>query len=136
MLRLAGGPEYAALLHRRRGKRSAPGPAAARRDPRENLAAPRRPPRRGSRHPRPRPAQRPRRPLLSAAAADIIRAQNALFAIQTQGVELKDPATGLLDFPALRDGAAIYLCWRYNEPQVAFWHPIETGFAGRRPIEE
>lgn len=75
-------------------------------------------------------------PLLAAAAADIVRAQNALFSIQSHGVELKDPATGLLDFPALRDGAPIYLCWRHGEPRVAYWHPPETGFAGRRPIDE
>jgi hypothetical protein len=75
-------------------------------------------------------------PPLSAAAADIVRAQNALLLIQSHGVELKDPATGLLDFPALRDGVEVYLCWRYGEPRVAYWHPIETGFAGRRPLEE
>jgi hypothetical protein len=75
-------------------------------------------------------------PLLSAAAADIIRAQNALFAIKGHGVELKDPATGLLDFPSLRDGVEVYLCWRHGEERVAFWHPIETGFAGRRPLDE
>jgi hypothetical protein len=74
-------------------------------------------------------------PPLSIAAIEIIRAQNAMVAIQARGVELKDPATGLLDFPALRDGAEIYLCWRYNEPQVGFWHTPEAGFAGRQPLE-
>ncbi|MEN9933533.1 MAG: hypothetical protein RLZZ387_112 [Chloroflexota bacterium] len=75
-------------------------------------------------------------PLLAAAAADIVLAQNALFAIQTLGVELKDPATCLVDFRALRDGVEVYLCWRYGEPRVAFWHPLEAGFAGRQPIDE
>jgi hypothetical protein len=75
-------------------------------------------------------------PLLSAAANDIIRAQNAMVAIQALGVDLKDPATGLLDFPTLRNGVEVYLCWRYDEPRVGFWHPIETGFAGRQPLEE
>jgi hypothetical protein len=75
-------------------------------------------------------------PPLSTAAAAIVRAQTAMVAIQAYGVELKDPATGLLDFPALRDGAEIYLCWRYGEPRVQFWHPIETGFAGRQPLED
>jgi hypothetical protein len=75
-------------------------------------------------------------PPLSTAAADIIRAQNAMVAIQAHGVELKDPATGLLDFPTLRDGVEVYLCWRYGEPRVGFWHPTETGFAGRQPLEE
>ncbi len=75
-------------------------------------------------------------PPLSAAAMDLIRSQNAMVAIQALGVDLKDPATGLIDFPTLRDGVEVYLCWRYNEPRVGFWHPIETGFAGRQPLEE
>jgi hypothetical protein len=75
-------------------------------------------------------------PPLSHAAAAIIRAQTAMVAIQAYGVELKDPATGLLDFPALRGGVEVYLCWRYGEPRVGFWHPIETGIAGRQPLEE
>ena len=75
-------------------------------------------------------------PPLSTAAMDLIRSQNAMVAIQALGVDLKDPATGLIDFPTLRDGVEAYLCWRYNEPRVGFWHPIETGFAGRQPLEE
>jgi len=75
-------------------------------------------------------------PPLSDIAAEIIRAQNAMVAIQALGVDLKDPATGLLDFPTLRNGVEVYLCWRYGEPRVEFWHPIETGFAGRQPIDE
>ena len=75
-------------------------------------------------------------PPLTQAAADIMSAQNAMVSIQALGVDLKDPATGLLDFPTLRDGVEVYLCWRYGEPKVGFWHPIETGFAGRQPLEE
>jgi hypothetical protein len=73
---------------------------------------------------------------LSTAAAAIIRAQTAIVAIQAYGAELKDPATGLLDFPAMRHGSVVYLCWRYGEPRIGFWHPIETGIAGRQPLEE
>ena len=75
-------------------------------------------------------------PPLTQAAADILIAQNAMVSIQAFGVDLKDPATGLLDFPTLRNGVEVYLCWRYGEPKVGFWHPIETGFAGRQPLEE
>jgi hypothetical protein len=73
---------------------------------------------------------------LSAAAADIIRAQDAMLAIQSFGVDLKDPASGLLDFPTLRNGVEVYLCWRYGEPRIGFWHSIEGGFAGRQPLDE
>ena len=50
------------------------------------------------------------------------------------GIEVRDPATGLIDFPAERDGEEIYLCWRLGEDRVAWWHPIDTGFAGRQPL--
>ena len=55
--------------------------------------------------------------------------------IQALGVELKDPATGLLDFRAMRAGRAVYLCWRYGEPRIGFWHPLDTGIAGRQPLK-
>jgi hypothetical protein len=75
-------------------------------------------------------------PPLSTAAAEIIRAQNAIVAIQAFGAELKDPSTGLLDFLSLRDGVEVYLCWRYGESHVGFWHPLETGIAGRQPLDD
>ena len=51
------------------------------------------------------------------------------------GVELKG-FDGLCDFPSLRDGREVYLCWRLGEATVAHWHEIDAGFAGRRPIED
>jgi hypothetical protein len=51
------------------------------------------------------------------------------------GVLIKDINLGLLDFPALRGGREVYLCWQYGEGEIAFWHEIEAGFAGRQPIE-
>jgi hypothetical protein len=50
------------------------------------------------------------------------------------GVALKDINSGLVDFLSRRDGRDIYLCWRYGEESVAYWHELETGFAGRQPI--
>jgi hypothetical protein len=47
---------------------------------------------------------------------------------------LRDPETGLIDFPAERDGRRILLCWRLGEDHVAHWHEPEAGFAGRRPL--
>jgi hypothetical protein len=52
------------------------------------------------------------------------------------GCELKDPARGLLDFPARRGSEPILLCWMAGEASVGFWHPRETGFDGRRPVAE
>ena len=50
------------------------------------------------------------------------------------GVELKDPAIGLIDFRSLREGRVVYLCWRIGEPTIAYWHDLETGFAARQPL--
>ncbi len=50
------------------------------------------------------------------------------------GVELKDPFTGLIDFPSLRNGRPVYLCWRLGEPDVGHWHELEAGFAGRQKL--
>ena len=54
--------------------------------------------------------------------------------IQETGVLFKDVNLGLLDFSALKDGREVYLCWKYGEDDIAFWHEIEAGYAGRRPI--
>ena len=51
-----------------------------------------------------------------------------------QGVELKDLDRGLLDFRSQRDGEEVCLCWQLGEPEVAWWHGLKTGFAGRQPI--
>jgi hypothetical protein len=51
------------------------------------------------------------------------------------GVQLKDADTGLLDFPTLRDGREVLLCWRVGEPEIAYWHGLEDGFAGRKPLD-
>jgi len=54
--------------------------------------------------------------------------------IQDQGVILKDMGQGLLDFPSLREGREVYLCWRHGEERIAFWHEVDAGFMGRQPI--
>jgi hypothetical protein len=52
------------------------------------------------------------------------------------GAEVKDADEGLVDFPALRDDEEVLLCWKVGEEQIEFWHGVEEGFAGRRPIED
>jgi hypothetical protein len=52
------------------------------------------------------------------------------------GVEIKDIDQGLVDFPALRGGRVIYLCWLVSEPAIAYWHELDAGFAGRQALEE
>ena len=50
------------------------------------------------------------------------------------GILLRDPETGLVDFPGELDGRPVYLCWRLGETRVGHWHDLESGFAGRRPL--
>jgi hypothetical protein len=42
---------------------------------------------------------------------------------------------GLVDFPAVHDGREVYLCWRFDEEHVDHWHELDTGFAGRQPLD-
>ena len=58
-----------------------------------------------------------------------------LVELQAAGIVLRDLDRGLVDFPALRDGREVYLCWEVGEEQVAHWHELEAGFAGRQPLE-
>jgi hypothetical protein len=51
------------------------------------------------------------------------------------GCEPKDLASGLVDFPAMFEGRKVWLCWKLDEPEVAWWHERDSGFAGRRPID-
>jgi hypothetical protein len=55
--------------------------------------------------------------------------------VQAHGIIVRDLGTGLIDFPSLRDGVEVYLCWRRGEPhRIQWWHPTHTGVAGRRPL--
>jgi hypothetical protein len=58
----------------------------------------------------------------------------AIGEVQALGVLVKDLDSGLVDFPAKRDGEDILLCWQLGEDEVAFWHGLEDGYAGRRPL--
>lgn len=56
--------------------------------------------------------------------------------IKELGVVLKDIDKGLCDFPYMRQGKIVYLCWQFGEEAIGYWHDIETGFAGREPLDE
>jgi hypothetical protein len=51
-----------------------------------------------------------------------------------RGILLRDPETGLVDFPAERDGRIVFLCWRADEEGVAWWHEQDSGFLGRKAL--
>jgi hypothetical protein len=69
-----------------------------------------------------------------AIEADIAALNEIIGTIQELGVEIKDLEMGLVDFPAWREGRVVYLCWKLGEPTIAWWHELDTGFAGRQPL--
>ena len=71
------------------------------------------------------------RRLTQEAARELDR---LLSELETTGAELKSIDDGLLDFPSDRNGRIVYLCWRLGETKIAFWHDLDTGFAGRKPL--
>jgi len=64
--------------------------------------------------------------------AEIVRLINR---IEAHGCVVKDLDLGLLDFPALRDGKPVYLCWKSGESNLAHWHGTDEGFASRKLLE-
>ena len=56
--------------------------------------------------------------------------------IKDTGVLLKDADKGLCDFPYIKGGRMVYLCWQLGEDAIQYWHDVETGFAGREPLDE
>ena len=61
--------------------------------------------------------------------------EDCVTALSELGVQIKDVESGLLDFPAVREGDDVLLCWRVGEPAVEWWHGLDDGFAGRRPVD-
>jgi len=62
--------------------------------------------------------------------------KDAITEISSIGVQVKDLDMGLLDFPCVVDGQIILLCWKLGEKTIEFWHGLEEGFAGRKPIDD
>lgn len=56
--------------------------------------------------------------------------------LEELGCVLKDMNMGLIDFPAVRLGTRVWLCWKLGEEDVAFWHGLHEGYAARKPVEE
>lgn len=60
----------------------------------------------------------------------------AVARIDALGITLRDIERGLIDFPALVSGRQVWLCWQLGEPDIGYWHELETGFSSRRPLTE
>ena len=64
-----------------------------------------------------------------------VELRDAVTELREREIVLRDLGRGLIDFPSMREGTEVYLCWQEGEPEIGFWHEPEAGFAGRRPIE-
>ena len=71
----------------------------------------------------------------SLLAMEFEQLDQCVHQIQATGAVLKDINLGLLDFSAWREDHEVYLCWKYGEQNIEYWHEIEAGFTGRRSIE-
>ncbi len=68
--------------------------------------------------------------------AHIQRAKDAVQEIDAIGVQVKDLDTGLLDFPCKVDDEIVLLCWKMGEARITHWHTVDSGFAGRQPLDD
>jgi hypothetical protein len=69
-----------------------------------------------------------------SVARPLVELSRAIAELQAVEVVLRDIDRGLVDFPALRDGEEIYLCWLVDEDEIGFWHEPDAGFGGRKPL--
>jgi hypothetical protein len=62
--------------------------------------------------------------------------KETLSEFQRREIQLKDLDRGLIDFPAIIGDKEVYLCWERSEDDIAYWHDLEAGYAGREPLED
>ena len=60
--------------------------------------------------------------------------QGALEELRAMDVVLRDLDRGLVDFPSMREGREVYLCWEEGEEEIEYWHDLESGYGGREPL--
>jgi hypothetical protein len=60
--------------------------------------------------------------------------QRALGELQGMEIVVRDLDRGLIDFPAMREGREVYLCWEEGETEVEYWHDVDAGYGGREPL--
>ena len=67
-------------------------------------------------------------------ARTVCEMQDTVLQFERRQIQIKDVARGLVDFPSVRAGREIFLCWEKDEEDIEFWHDLETGYAGRERI--
>ncbi len=67
-------------------------------------------------------------------ARPLVELSRAVGELEAVDIVLRDADRGLIDFPSIRDGEEVYLCWLVDEDEIGFWHRPDAGFAGRQPL--
>ena len=67
---------------------------------------------------------------------NLARLQTLLIQFHKREIQLKDPERGLIDFPAIREGREVFLCWEQDEDDIEYWHDLDAGYAGREKLQE
>jgi len=68
--------------------------------------------------------------------AHLLRVRECIAEMDSIGVQVKDLEAGLLDFPCRLEDQIVLLCWRLGEPAIEHWHPADSGFKDRQPVDE
>lgn len=71
-----------------------------------------------------------------ALASARLRVQEIMTEIDRRGIQIKDVRRGLVDFPHMKGGREVYLCWVLGEDSISYWHELSAGYAGRKRIGE
>ena len=64
-----------------------------------------------------------------------LEVRRLLGVLEEAGILIRDIDRGLIDFPAIRDGREIYLCWELGEDEIGYWHELDAGYRGRQPLD-
>jgi len=67
-------------------------------------------------------------------ARPLVELSRAVGELEAVDIVLRDVEKGLIDFPSMRDGEEVYLCWLVDEDEIGYWHRPDAGFAGRQPL--
>lgn len=73
-------------------------------------------------------------PAASAMVQEFMAIERLAKKIRSHGCIIKDLNNGLVDFPSIREGREVYLCWRFGEPRIDFYHELHAGFKGRQQL--
>ena len=63
-----------------------------------------------------------------------LEVRDLLADLQERGIQVRDVDRGLIDFPAIREGREVYLCWELGEEEIGYWHELDAGYRGREPL--